>query len=284
MNKCSIDGCDRPRRKREWCETHYSRFRAHGDPLIGAKAALPPICEVNGCDRKPIAKRKCRKHYYAAKRPTPKPRATKPKVPCAVDGCDQYAKVRGWCGAHYQRWRRFGDPTHMPDDIDVTCTIEGCNRVRNARGLCGAHYYRLQKFGDPEAKPIWISRQRVHYAPRICATCGREFDPGASAVRKYCGRKCARARRGGSVNRRSWVEILGERDSWACHICGQPVDRSLYWPNRWAGSVDHRLPVSKGGTDAVENLALAHLTCNCQRSDKPLPDDAAEDLEHPVRA
>lgn len=35
--------------------------------------------------------------------------------PCSVDGCagnaDRSASgYRGWCGAHYQRWRRHGDP------------------------------------------------------------------------------------------------------------------------------------------------------------------------------
>jgi hypothetical protein len=28
---CSIEGCDRPRRAREWCNTHYERWRLHGD-------------------------------------------------------------------------------------------------------------------------------------------------------------------------------------------------------------------------------------------------------------
>lgn len=30
---CSIEGCTRPRRKREWCNTHYERWRLNGDPL-----------------------------------------------------------------------------------------------------------------------------------------------------------------------------------------------------------------------------------------------------------
>jgi hypothetical protein len=30
---------------------------------------------------------------------------------CSVDGCDRAADVRGWCRAHYKRWRRHGDPT-----------------------------------------------------------------------------------------------------------------------------------------------------------------------------
>lgn len=29
---------------------------------------------------------------------------------CSVDGCDSPPKARGWCSAHYQRWRIHGDP------------------------------------------------------------------------------------------------------------------------------------------------------------------------------
>lgn len=29
---------------------------------------------------------------------------------CAVTGCDASVKVRGWCGRHYMRWYRTGDP------------------------------------------------------------------------------------------------------------------------------------------------------------------------------
>jgi len=29
---------------------------------------------------------------------------------CSIDGCDKRATKRGWCGAHWMRWRRHGDP------------------------------------------------------------------------------------------------------------------------------------------------------------------------------
>jgi hypothetical protein len=35
----------------------------------------------------------------------------KPK--CAVKNCPEDAHCKGWCGAHYQRWRRHGDPEHL---------------------------------------------------------------------------------------------------------------------------------------------------------------------------
>lgn len=29
---------------------------------------------------------------------------------CSIDGCEKPAKVRGWCGMHSERHRRYGDP------------------------------------------------------------------------------------------------------------------------------------------------------------------------------
>jgi hypothetical protein len=40
-------------------------------------------------------------------------RATRGRLgakPCAVDGCKKLSVSRGWCRAHYLRWRRLGDP------------------------------------------------------------------------------------------------------------------------------------------------------------------------------
>ncbi|HEY3474959.1 MAG TPA: hypothetical protein VGK56_10135, partial [Anaerolineales bacterium] len=29
---------------------------------------------------------------------------------CSIEGCSKGAEKRGWCGAHYLRWRKYGDP------------------------------------------------------------------------------------------------------------------------------------------------------------------------------
>lgn len=48
-----------------------------------------------------------------------------------------------------------------------------------------------------------------------------------------------------------------------CGICGRPVDFDKKFPDPWSATVDHIVPVIKGGSPAaLENLQLAHLQCN----------------------
>ena len=54
-----------------------------------------------------------------------------------------------------------------------------------------------------------------------------------------------------------------------CGICGQPVDFSLKWPHPLSPTIDHIVPVIKGGHPSdIANLQLAHFACNRQKSDK----------------
>ena len=54
-----------------------------------------------------------------------------------------------------------------------------------------------------------------------------------------------------------------------CGICGKPVDFSLKYPHPLAPCVDHIIPIARGGHPSdIDNLQLAHWTCNRQKSDK----------------
>ena len=46
-----------------------------------------------------------------------------------------------------------------------------------------------------------------------------------------------------------------ERDRWTCHLCGKKVHKSK-------ATLDHIVPLSKGGDHTVTNVALAHRRCN----------------------
>ncbi len=54
-----------------------------------------------------------------------------------------------------------------------------------------------------------------------------------------------------------------------CGICGKPVDFSYKYPHPLSPSIDHIIPIAKGGhPSALDNLQLAHRCCNRQKSDK----------------
>lgn len=59
-----------------------------------------------------------------------------------------------------------------------------------------------------------------------------------------------------------------ERDGWVCHICELPVDESVKWPDPMSPSLDHVIPLSKGGHHVWDNTALAHLDCNVRKGDR----------------
>lgn len=54
-----------------------------------------------------------------------------------------------------------------------------------------------------------------------------------------------------------------------CGICGKPVDFSCRYPHPLSPCIDHIIPIAKGGHPSdIDNLQLAHWTCNRQKSDK----------------
>lgn len=65
-----------------------------------------------------------------------------------------------------------------------------------------------------------------------------------------------------------------------CGICGQPVDKSIRSPHPMSATVDHIIPVSKGGHPSdLANLQLAHRVCNLQKGVKLYMAKSAKELQ-----
>jgi hypothetical protein len=72
---------------------------------------------------------------------------------CKVEGCEGVLNARGFCRAHYNRWKKYGDPLYKRVAAKyTTCSIEGCVDLIKARGFCQLHYWRWKRTGDPLAK------------------------------------------------------------------------------------------------------------------------------------
>ncbi|WML63644.1 HNH endonuclease signature motif containing protein [Rhodococcus sp. AH-ZY2] len=58
-----------------------------------------------------------------------------------------------------------------------------------------------------------------------------------------------------------------ERDGWRCHICGQKVNRKAKAPHPKAATIDHVIPLARGGTHEPINCRCAHFLCNALKRD-----------------
>lgn len=97
--------------------------------------------------------------------------------------------------------------------------------------------------------------------------------PGAERMRRYRERR----RQSGldpNFDGGRYAAALRERDGSLCVYC-DAVDGNV---------VDHMLPVSQGGTDDLDNLALACGPCNCGKAGRLLSSDGREIASPTARA
>ncbi|MFF4791835.1 HNH endonuclease [Streptomyces sp. NPDC001276] len=62
------------------------------------------------------------------------------------------------------------------------------------------------------------------------------------------------------------------RDNWTCRLCLLPIDPEVAWPDPMSPSIDHRIPLSRGGAHALSNVQSAHLGCNSRKCDRDMVD------------
>lgn len=104
---CVIPECENPVRHKDMCNTHYTRQRIHGDPLMKKKPGRPKntsSCLEPGCNGIYYCKGMCRIHYRESYIPR------RPKKQCKMPDCQKMGNQRGYCPMHYRRFRLYGDP------------------------------------------------------------------------------------------------------------------------------------------------------------------------------
>lgn len=75
--------------------------------------------------------------------------------------------------------------------------------------------------------------------------------------------------RGAAVART--IRLLVERDGTSCGRCGGIVDVGLTGMVPAGPTIGHRVPGSRGGSDALGNLQLEHRRCNLAGGNRLTP-------------
>jgi 5-methylcytosine-specific restriction endonuclease McrA len=80
--------------------------------------------------------------------------------------------------------------------------------------------------------------------------------------RAKCARRKARLRSAPVVEKIVPADIF-ERDGWMCYLCGKQADVTT-------ATIDHIIPVSRGGHHSAANCRCAHYLCNSRKHDKTI--------------
>lgn len=117
-----------------------------------------------------------------------------------------------------------------------------------------------------------------------CLECGVEFERGyGNKKRLFCSDKCnlkhnkqdhrrrARARKYTDQIEQFHAKEIFDRDKWICQICNKPIKRDTKYSHPLSATIDHIVPLSKGGTHERGNVQCAHRVCNSRKSDSVAP-------------
>ena len=161
------------------------------------------------------------------------------------------------------------------DSPTKNCTRPGCDRALRARGLCGSHYNQVHQ------------PNRHAPTPTSCTICGKRIMRAYSSNRRpVCSVECrslvsgyeyrgdydwaqaaaTRARQAGAVI----VEVFDRaeifsRDDWTCYLCGIKTDPTVGPFDATYPTVDHVIPLTRGGEHSKANANTACFACNSAR-------------------
>jgi 5-methylcytosine-specific restriction endonuclease McrA len=209
-----------------------------------------------------------------------------PQRTCGVDGCPKPHRARGLCVTHYNR--QYPAPGERHRKLAVPCAWCGaeCMKAttqRYERRFCSLHCrdtWRRRHLlpvlfvgevlrPEPGNKVTPPTRPRLWVAGR-CRRCTTPFvdrQPDARFCSKRCGRQYWRDQRKDEVPHATRLHVL-ERDGWRCQICRRGIPASLTVPHPRAGTADHVIPRSQGGSHDLANLRAAHFLCNARRGNR----------------
>lgn len=195
----------------------------------------------------------------------------------------KYARLRVMCVSCGGTWE---NTYHS-----LTAQYRGCpicrakesaekERKRKAEAELKAERRRQRKeLREAEAKQKRVERKIQHPCP-VCKT--------MTTRRKYCSDVCRNKANNSTkeVRRRKKIKdamvnnditVMGlfKRDAGVCYLCGGRCNTEDYVmrgeafiAGDWYPSIDHVVPLAKGGEHSWDNVKLAHRRCNSLKSDR----------------
>jgi hypothetical protein len=263
---CSLEGCGKKsgNLKGGLCPMHHTRMRNHGDPSVVLKVA---------------------KYEDGLK--------------CKVDGCTREAKFKNYCSKHYQMWKKHGDPKGGKHEYTIRKAITHSDGTRTCsqcnQRLPISEFHKDKNATDgyrSKCKKCRISNVQSWYSDNRERQSTREKIRRRSNPEKYAEKEALRyekdkdkrlllatehshlrkarkkkVRTERGISKLSLKKIFGTK----CYYCGIEMDFSTGSGrkfNRSMATIEHLIPLAKGGEHTFENTVLACRHCNISKNSK----------------
>lgn len=147
-----------------------------------------------------------------------------------------------------------------------------------------------KKYCGEACSQRYALKAKGHAAPgeeivRACDRCGIQLVhvvTGPGRPPRYCEpcrrRRKALVKRAGEMRRKASLlgvrshyidpELVFKRDRFTCRICAEPLDMKADFPHPNYPTIDHILPLSKGGDHTFGNVQSAHFLCNSRKGNQ----------------
>jgi hypothetical protein len=270
----------------EWCGTNFSS--AHKDSkFCGMNCQKEWLTKKISFEKNQKELEKIFKNKFEEKFPNF-------KYHSEYTGADDYFKMECRKCGHIQE--RNAQCVRQSRDIEMICDrnerrqklVKKINKILNSIKRIARK--RKRKLVRKEIKSLRrIKKNHKHY--KQCSECGRHYFT-TRINSSTCSSKCQKKRNNrlkelrrrnmlktnGKINRDISLSSLIEKDNSICQLCGKPIDEEDFnytdEGHFIAGpkypSIDHIIPVAKGGTHTIDNVQLAHRDCNYNKSDESL--------------
>ena len=141
----------------------------------------------------------------------------------------------------------------------TSCAVAANRKKRAAHPEVYRATLRDWRQRNPDYNLIYYSEHKSYWEDR------RRANP--EERRTY--RRTRRARERGAYVELVVEAFIIERDAGLCGICKEPVDFAQVAPHPRSPSLDHIIPLARGGTHEPAYVQLAHLGCNKRKATKP---------------
>lgn len=184
------------------------------------------------------------------------------------------------CGCEFQRttkhiWQH-GLVCHNCISIDKQHKDAILNDLKDKRRRLNNLIKRLDKY------KLYVDNHTA-----ICEACNKRYIYKRN--NKYCSQECSNRvhwynnklkrerniKDNGIIDKDITLDKLYIRDNGICYLCGKrcnyndfKVVDNVFRVGKTYPSIEHIIPISKGGTHSWDNIRLAHVSCNSKKKDK----------------